>query len=300
MPKATARSRYTLEDLRVFLAVVEEGGISAGAERCFLAPSSVSERISALEAALDATLLQRLARGVKPTPAGRILVANARRCLSQLEQLHVDLASYSQQIRSQVKLFANGTSLIAPVPRALETFFAANPAVDIDLMETESKNVNQAVADGRADLGVTSDNHHADLCFTPLCRDEMVIIASPDHPVAVHESLSFAECLQQKFVGLPDTASLHRFFVDRARDIGQQMQYRVQVTEFVTLCNLVAAGVGISVAPKSLTQQVDHRLRVLALDEPWAVRQLYICMRSESESFNPNAEELAEHISAQA
>lgn len=299
MPKAYSRRRYTLEDLRVFLAVVEEGSISAGAERCFLAPSSVSERISTLETSLGTTLLQRIARGVKPTPAGRILVANARRCLVQLEQMHADLADHSRQVRSRVTLFANGTSLTSRVPRALEAFFVANPTVDVELFEQNSDQVIQGVASGQADVGVAAHNQHPDLRFMPFCREEFTVIASPDHAVAVNQRMRFIDCLQERFVGLRNESSLHRFVQDRARDIGRSVTYRVQVTEIITLCNLVAAGVGISIVPRSLPEQLDCRLCVLPLDEPWAVRQLYICMRATSDSLNPNAEELAEHIQRQ-
>jgi DNA-binding transcriptional LysR family regulator len=68
---------YDLIDLRVFLAVAEQGNLSRGAERCNLAPSSVSERIRGLEDAIGAPLLIREARGVRLTPAGHVLRARA-------------------------------------------------------------------------------------------------------------------------------------------------------------------------------------------------------------------------------
>jgi DNA-binding transcriptional LysR family regulator len=299
MPKPARRGRYTLEDLRIFLAVADAGSISGGAERGFLAPSSVSERMSALEAALGTKLLRRIQRGVRPTPAGRILQTHARRCLTQLEQLNTDLAGYSQHMRSQITLFATGTSLSSLVPRALETFFVANPEVDVDLFEKKTDQIIEAVASGRADLGVVSDNQHADLRFLPLCRDELVIICSPNHPLAVHESLRFGDCLDERIVGLRNDASFHQFIQDRARQAGRKVAYRVQVNEFGTLGRLVAAGAGIAIVPKSITPQLDKRLHLLPLNEPWAVRQLYLCMPSVRETPNPNADELTDHIRRQ-
>ena len=61
-PNPTAR--YDLIDLRVFIAVAEEGNVSRGAARCHLAPSTASLRLKGLEAAIGVRLLQRQARGV--------------------------------------------------------------------------------------------------------------------------------------------------------------------------------------------------------------------------------------------
>lgn len=303
MPKPpNSNRRYKLEDLRVFLAVADAGSISVGAAHCFLAPSSVSERLSTMESALGIQLLDRLQRGVRPTPAGRILMGHARRCLAQLEQLHADLASYTQAVRGRVTLFANSTALSSTVPRALETFFRTNPMVDVELFEQQSEQTIEAVISGAADVGVVNaaaDSQHADLRFIPLCTDELVVIAAPSHAVASRKTMRFTDCLEQHFIGLRDDASFHRFIQDRARRIRRTVQYRVQVTEFIALGSLVAAGVGISIVPRSLTTQLDARLRLIPLNEPWAVRQLYICAQAAATSSNPHIDELIEHIRRQ-
>lgn len=82
---------YDLTDLKVFVAVAEEGNVSRGAERCHLAPSSASLRVKNLEDSVGVTLLSRHPRGVALTAAGQVLVEHARRCLAQLDQMRSDL-----------------------------------------------------------------------------------------------------------------------------------------------------------------------------------------------------------------
>ena len=70
--------RFDLTDLRLFLHVAEAGSITGGAERAGLSLAAASERIQGMEAALGVVLLDRLRRGVRPTPAGRALEAGRR------------------------------------------------------------------------------------------------------------------------------------------------------------------------------------------------------------------------------
>jgi hypothetical protein len=76
---------YKLEDIETFLAVVEAGGVSAGALRLNLAKSVVSERLKRLERALGATLLHRSAQGVVPTDRGVDFYQRSRAVLEQLD-----------------------------------------------------------------------------------------------------------------------------------------------------------------------------------------------------------------------
>jgi DNA-binding transcriptional LysR family regulator len=77
--------------LRLFIAIVEEGSIAAAAEREHLAGAAVSKRITQLEYVLRTQLLSRTHKGVEPTAAGVALLNLARRAVSYLDDLHVQM-----------------------------------------------------------------------------------------------------------------------------------------------------------------------------------------------------------------
>ena len=77
-----------LIDLRLFLHVVEQGSITAGADRSHMTLASASARVRALEDALGTPLLVRERRGAQPTPAGQTLARHAQQVLAQVGQLH--------------------------------------------------------------------------------------------------------------------------------------------------------------------------------------------------------------------
>lgn len=276
---------YDLVDLRVFLAVVEEGNLTHGAQRCNLAPSSVSARIRELEQSLGTPLLQRQPRGVAPTPAGLVLAEHARRCVAQLEQMHADLYPFSQGVTGRVTLFANNNAISSFLPDDLGRFFKTHPSVRITMEERNSSNIIGPVVEGRADVGVVAiETEHPQLAFYPYRRDELVLLVPSDSPLRSNPAVRFADCLGYPFISLLQGAAIHTYLINHAAALGARLDVRVQVSGYQAIARLVASGAGIGVVPRSAILLTDEKnLALLRLEEPWARRDLRICIRRGAE-----------------
>lgn len=276
---------YDLVDLRVFLAVVEEGNLTHGAQRCNLAPSSVSSRIRELEQSLGTALLERLPRGVVPTPAGIVLAEHARRCVAQLEQMHADLFPFSQGVTGRVILFANNNAISSFLPDDLGRFFKIHPSVRITLEERNSNNIIAAVVESRADVGVVAiETEHPLLEFHPYRSDELVLLVPMDSPLRNETAVRFADCLNYPFISLLQGAAIHTYLINHAAALGARLDVRVQVSGYRAIARLVASGAGIGVVPRSAIHPEDEdSLMMLRLAEPWASRDLRICVRRVAE-----------------
>jgi DNA-binding transcriptional LysR family regulator len=293
---------YDLIDLKVFLAVAEEGNLSRGAERCHLAPSSVSLRIKDLEAALGTALLVREPRGVKLTPAGRVVVEHAQRCIAQLEQMHADLLPFAQGLSGHVTFFANNNAIGTYLPDDLARFFALYPNVRITLEERASDDIVAAVAAGRADLGLVAlenDYRHPDLEFLPYREDQMVLLAPLDSTFARQASVDFAACLSAPFISQQQGSALHTFLMNRAAALGGRLDVRVQVSGYRAIVRLVSSGAGIGIVPRSALEAGDEtQLAVVDLAEPWARRDLHVCVRRQPGEKNTFREKLVQLLCA--
>ena len=118
---------YDLTDLELFLQVVDQGSITQGAERAHLSLASASTRITAMEKALGAKLLERHRRGVVPSPTGWLLVAHARAIVGQLARMRTELARYSDGLQSTLVVLANTSATQTLVPIALADFWPPTP-----------------------------------------------------------------------------------------------------------------------------------------------------------------------------
>ena len=127
-----------LIDLRLFLHVVEQGSITAGADRSHMTLASASARVRALEDALGTPLLVRERRGAQPTPAGQTLARHAQQVLAQVGQLHEAMAEHTQGPRAHLRLLANTSAATVHLPPLLARFLAAHPGYTLDMQERPS------------------------------------------------------------------------------------------------------------------------------------------------------------------
>ncbi|WP_176054847.1 LysR family transcriptional regulator [Paraburkholderia caribensis] len=271
---------YELTDMKVFVAVAEEGNVSRGAERCHLAPSSASLRIKNLEDSVGVALLNRHPRGVALTAAGQVFVEHAKRCLAQLEQLRSDLLPFTQGMTGHVTVFANNNAISSHLPDDLARFFAAYPSVRITLEERMSHDIVGAVVAGRADVGVVAlESEHPALRFAPYKEDQLVLLAPITHELAQQSHVSFKECLGQPFISLQSGAALHTFLNNHASALDGRLDVRVQVSGYRAIARLVASGAGIGIVPRTAIESSDKgKLAVIQLTEPWSQRNLHVCV----------------------
>ena len=290
--------RFDLTDLRLFVAVVEHGSITAGARVCHLALASASARITGMEQRLGVPLLDRDRHGVRPTAAGRTLLDHARALVAGSERMHDDLSAFAKGLRGHVRLLANTAALIELVPMTLGRFLADNPGIDVALEERTSVEIALMLAEGRGDFGIAADT--ADLAALDtrvLAADRLVAVLPPSHRLP--GPCRFADLLDEAFVGL-SSGALHDHLLAQAARLGRRMACRVRVASFDNVLALVAAGAGVAVVPETaLKRRSDLRLAVRPLADAWAHRRLLACARSLS-TLDPRSRLLLEAITAAA
>jgi DNA-binding transcriptional LysR family regulator len=270
--------QYDLIDLRLFVAIAEAKNLTRGAERVHLAASSASHRMRLLEASIGTPLLLREPRGVSLTRAGEALLRHARQVFAQLEQMHADLTPYAKGVRGHVSLWANTHATHTFLPDSLATFLQRHPQVSISLEEHTSPDVLMAVARGEVEVGVVAGAMEgADVELIPYKADRLVLIAPAEHPLAAREQCPFVQVLEYPFVMLHAGSAIHTFTMNAAAALGRHLEVRIQVRSFEAVCRMVAAGVGIGLVPRSAVS--ERGLPIIELEEPWAQRDLKVCVR---------------------
>jgi DNA-binding transcriptional LysR family regulator len=289
--------RFDLVDLGLFRHVVEAGSITRGAERAHLALAAASTRIRHMEETLGATLLVRGRQGVTPTQAGRTLLQHARAILRQADRLREDLSAYAGGLAGQIRVLSN-TNAQEFLPEALSSFLAAHPHVSVDLEERLSDEVVGLIAEGVGDLGIVAATVDVSSLETyPFRKDRFVLVVAHEHPLARRSRIAFAQVLDHEFVGLDRASALQRFLADKAARIGQPLRLRVQLRSFDAVCRLVERNVGIGIVPETTARRVGRTMAItaVALSDPWAARDLTICVRKLVE-LPPYARQLVEHL----
>src|SRR6266545_3861435 len=274
--------RFDLADLSLFRHVVEAGSITHGAERAHLALAAASTRIRNMEDAIGAALLLRGRQGVVPTQAGRTLLQHARTMLVQAERLREDLGAYAGGLAGQIRVLSNTNALTEFLPEALSSFLSAHPHVSIDLEERLSDEIVGLIAEGVGDIGIVAGTVEAGRLTTyPFRSDRFVLVVARNHALARRAKVSFAETLDHDFVGLDRASALQRFLADKASRVGRPLRLRVQLRSFDAVCRMVERNVGIGIVPETTVRWAAKAMEIKAvqLTDPWALRDLSICVR---------------------
>jgi len=281
-PERSFARRIDLTSLQLFVAVCELGGIGRAAQQEYIAASAVSKRLSDLEAAVGTPLLRRSRRGVTPTPAGESLLHHARAVLFGLERMQGELAEYAEGVRSHVRMHANLSAIVQFLPEDLGTFARAHAQIKIDLQEHLSPAVAHAVAEGAADLGICSLRASGTALQSRAYRNDRLVVAVPrSHPLAARKAVAFDEVLAWDIVGLHAGSSISLAMRAAAAQAARPLPQRIQGTSLDAMCRMIDNGLGIGLLPdRACTlMQGMGQLAAVALQEPWAERELCLVAR---------------------
>lgn len=270
-----------LRHLQSFVAIVEDGSLSAASRRCGLSQPALSQQVQSLEDELGEPLLIRRPRGVETTPAGALLHDHARRVLAAAESLR--LAFHNRQELHSGSVSLGVIPTIAPylLPSLLAPFRRAYPGVVISVMEGKTSELIAATVSGAIEFAILSDvgpeeRKRWSLHVTELFREPLLLAAPENHPLACQENLPTpADLVPAELIHLSGGHCLadRTFRLCRLRDPNPNLR----CDQLATALAMVAAGMGVSVVPKLATRAGpppgvafrpfnDHRLdRVISL-----------------------------------
>ncbi|MCB9640841.1 MAG: LysR family transcriptional regulator [Myxococcales bacterium] len=191
-----------LDNLKLFLLIVERGGMAAAGRELGLAPATVSARLAALEEYYDVRLLHRTTRSMSLTEEGQALLEGSRHLLADLEELDARVRLGAERLAGVIRLSAPidlGRNWLVPL---LDTFLAENPELQVDLH----------LGDGYIDLARTGVDlalrygvlEDSTLRSRKLAEVQRVLCAAPDylqrHGTPTHPStLEHHDCLLMRF-----------------------------------------------------------------------------------------------------
>jgi DNA-binding transcriptional LysR family regulator len=178
----------SLDQLKAFIAAVDEGSFSAGARRLRRAQSAVSELIANLEAQIGVQLFDRTARYPVLTPAGSLLVADARRVVANVDALKARAKGISSGIEPELSVVIDVLFPINVIAESALEFRDRFPRTPLRLYVEALGAAFQPVLDKRCSFGVVATLPIATDSMT-LERLEgvaMVMVSAVTHPLARH------------------------------------------------------------------------------------------------------------------
>ncbi|WP_287930931.1 LysR family transcriptional regulator [Arthrobacter sp.] len=237
-----------LAALELFVAVTEEGSLSAGARRVGMAQPNASRAIARLEQHLGLVLLDRRTGGSRPTAAGGDILRQARAVLTAVRTLQEQSGALGTERRGRLRVGASLTVAEYLMPGWLTAFKRIQPSVVVELDVENSRHIFEQVAQGRADVGfVESPNIPAGLRRLVVAADRLAVVVAPEHAWARRPPPLSGSDLAAAALVVREPGSGTRLALDRALKGHEQCKPALELRSNAAVRIAVEAGAGAAV-----------------------------------------------------
>ena len=236
----------TLRQMKVFAAVARHLSFTRAARELHLTQPAVSQQIKLLEDEVGMPLFEKIGRKVQLAPAGTELLRYAVQTLELMRAATESLAAMRGLKRGVLKLAAVSTAKYF-APSLLSAFTPAYPEVTIKFDVGNREEIIKQMADNDTDLVIMGrPPRELDTIAAPFAKHPLVIIASPDHPLAARRRIPLKQLSTEHFLireeGSGTRASMEHVF--RERHVPFRVSMEVSSNE--TIKQAVMAGMGLS------------------------------------------------------
>jgi DNA-binding transcriptional LysR family regulator len=238
--------------LRVLREVARAGSLARAADVLSYTPSAVSQQIGTLERELGTVLLERRARGVVLTEAGRTLVAHADTILAQLEVAEAALAALADLRSGRLRMASFATAGATVLPQAIDTFRARHPAIEINVRQASPSESVHRLRDGALDLALAVDLEPAPaegVEVVHLFDDPVRLALRQDHPLAEAAAIRLQDLAGETWIDVPRLTSGGKVLARACERAGFEPWVAYESDDYTAIQELVGAGVGIALLP---------------------------------------------------
>jgi DNA-binding transcriptional LysR family regulator len=243
-----------LYTLQVFSAVAAEGSFSRAAEKLFRTQPAVSLAVQRLEAELGRKLIDRSAKGLMLTDAGRTVLEHARRFDNLRRELDDALAELSDKSAGRLSIGANESSILYLLPH-IERYRRLYPKIKVQVRRSQSSKIPAELLHGDLELGVVSyDPADERIVSKVIFTDALAFVVSPKHRFARRRSLSITELGDETFIAHNVVSPYREAVLREFRRHKIPLNMDVEMPTLETIRKLVQSNEGVAFLPRMCVQ----------------------------------------------
>ena len=237
--------------LRIFRAVARLGSFSRAAEELSISQPAVSIQVRQLEKAVGSPLLHRTRSGPQLTDIGRTVFGYANRIFSLAREMDETLHDIQGLRGGQITIGCSTTPGEYILPWVIGQFRERYPDIEVSLSISNTQATLDRISSREIDLGMVGAPVSLEgLASFPYVDDEIVIVASPGHPLAGKQTVSLAELADQPFIFREPGSATRRTAETCISGHGLSVKVEMELGSNEAIKRAVAAGLGLGAVSK--------------------------------------------------
>jgi LysR family transcriptional regulator, benzoate and cis,cis-muconate-responsive activator of ben and cat genes len=258
-----------LRHLRYFVAVAEMENVSRAALKLHVSQPALSRQIRDLEDEIGFSLLERTAKSVRLTEAGRAFLDNARALLQNADEAVTKARAVASAEPTELHVGYSPTAVAEILPKALRAFQRAMPNVHVRSHDSSNKDILDGIRNGRLQLGLIIPPPRAsalhDVRYEQLFQERVGVAVAPQHPFARRRVIPITEVAGEPLIGL--TREDYPEYYDFLSIIFSKVKQKPRVVEehdsFSGIISAVEAGSGITISIDVVGYSFGNRVKLL-------------------------------------
>ena len=249
-----------------FVRAVELGSLSKAAEELGYTQSGISHMMQSLEEEVGFPLLTRTSAGIQANAEGELLLPVIRQLLDASESLEQHIARIKGADTGRIRIAAYPSVATYWLPGIIRRFQKDYPSVEIQIIEGGSNTIEEIMAGRQADLCLYAGGERQDFEWVPLCRDRMMALVAPGHPLSREGAVPLEAFLKEDFImPMPGHDGEVRYILDK---LPHWPHILFSACSDYAIINMVTEGLGVSILPELLLQNYGHTAVALPMDPP--------------------------------
>ncbi len=265
--------------LRAFCEAARCQNFSQAARNLCVTQPAITGQIRALEEALELKLFKKRGRRMVLSEAGALLFQQAREVFELEKRMERLVAEVRELKRGLLKIGTTKTYARYLMPSLISRFRAAYPEIKVILDEGSSLDVCRSLVELKNELAVVAlSEEMKGLTFLPFRREEVVLFAAPDHPLARRKAgVAFAELEGELIVLKEEGSSTHALVRELFERRGLSPNVLVETSNLEFIKDMVEKGEGVSFLVRSAIAQelAEGRIRVVPVRDQDMALQVY-------------------------
>lgn len=252
----------TLEQLRIFLAVVEHLHFTRAAEELYITQPAVSAAIQSLEKEYNLKLFHRVGRRIEITDAGKLLKAEAQKILDQVELTKRGLQELTNLQRGELRIGSSLTIGNYWLPQRISEFKQQYPGITVNCILANAEEICEGTASGLFDLGLVTGEVKPALrhCLeqTVIDSDRLQIVVGRSHPWYERGEISLAELPQTDWVMRESGSGTQQMFEQALQEWGidvADLNVVLILNTSEMIKAVVESGVGVAAISEMMIQK---------------------------------------------
>ncbi|MGF9911861.1 LysR family transcriptional regulator [Paenibacillus ehimensis] len=257
-----------LTQLDYFLTVVRLQHVTKASEALAITQPALSHSISKLEEELGVPLFERRGRNIQVSRYGRMFAESVERALSELERGKQALEEQANPESGVVRVAYLNILGAELVPKLIRGFRQRHPKIRFELAQGNHTFISGHMESGECDLMISSAKLESDdYEWVPMVTAPLYIVVSPAHRLAQREAIEFRELTGEPFIEVKHYCGLKSTLESCFSRIGFAPAVAYEAEDLMTVAGFVAAGLGLSILPKTNGLMLDGLVWLPIKDE---------------------------------